>query len=65
LNKTELVAAIAADTNLSKVDAARAFDSALEHLAGALAKPKFLGHPAAFWPVVPFGINELGGFMRS
>jgi DNA-binding protein HU-beta len=38
LNKTELVAAIAADTNLTKADAARAFDSALEHLAGALAK---------------------------
>jgi DNA-binding protein HU-beta len=28
----------AADTNLTKADAARAFDSALEHLAGALAK---------------------------
>jgi DNA-binding protein HU-beta len=38
LNKTELIAAIAADTNLTKADAARAFDSALEHLAGALAK---------------------------
>jgi len=38
LNKTELVAAIAADTNLSKADAARVFDSALEHLTGALAK---------------------------
>ena len=38
MNKTELIAAIAADTNLSKADAARAFDSALEHLAGALAK---------------------------
>ena len=38
MNKTELVAAIAADTNLSKADAARAFDSALEHLTAALAK---------------------------
>jgi DNA-binding protein HU-beta len=38
LNKTELIAAIAADTNLTKADAARAFDSALEHLADALAK---------------------------
>ena len=38
MNKTELIAAIAADTNLTKADAARAFDSALEHLAGALAK---------------------------
>jgi DNA-binding protein HU-beta len=38
LNKTELIAAIAADTNLTKVDAARAFDSALRHLADALAK---------------------------
>ena len=28
----------AADTNLTKADAARAFDSALEHLAGTLAK---------------------------
>ena len=38
MNKTELIAAIAADPNLTKADAARAFDSALEHLAGALAK---------------------------
>lgn len=38
MNKTELIAAIAADTNLTKADAARAFDSALEHLAGALVK---------------------------
>ena len=38
MNKTELIAAIAADTNLTKADAARAFDSALEHLGGALAK---------------------------
>ena len=38
MNKTELIAAIAADTNLTKADAARAFDSALEHLADALAK---------------------------
>lgn len=38
MNKTELIAAIAADTNLTKADAARAFDSALGHLAGALAK---------------------------
>jgi len=30
--------AIAADTNLTKADAARALDSALENLAGALAK---------------------------
>ncbi|MGO4396262.1 HU family DNA-binding protein [Variovorax sp. M-6] len=38
MNKTELIAAIAADTNLSKADAARAFDSALGHLASALTK---------------------------
>ncbi|MDM0071722.1 HU family DNA-binding protein [Variovorax sp. J31P207] len=38
MNKTELIAAIAADTNLTKADAARAFDSALENLAGTLAK---------------------------
>jgi DNA-binding protein HU-beta len=38
MNKTDLVAAIAADTHLTKADAARAFDAALEHLAGALAK---------------------------
>jgi DNA-binding protein HU-beta len=38
MNKTELIAAIAADTNLTKVDAARAFDSALEHLVNSLAK---------------------------
>ena len=38
MNKTELIAAIAADTNLTKSDAARALDSALEHLASALAK---------------------------
>jgi DNA-binding protein HU-beta len=38
LNKTELIAAIAADTNLSKTDAGRAFDSALENLSRALAR---------------------------
>jgi DNA-binding protein HU-beta len=38
LNKTELIAAIAADTNLTKADAGRALESALEHLVGALAK---------------------------
>jgi DNA-binding protein HU-beta len=37
LNKTELIAAIAAETNLSKTDAGRAFDSALENLSRALA----------------------------
>ena len=48
MNKTELIAAIAADTNLTKADAARAFDSALEQLAGALAKGKSV-------PLVGFG----------
>jgi DNA-binding protein HU-beta len=38
LNKTDLIAAIAEDTNLSKADAGRAFDSALEHLSGALVR---------------------------
>ncbi|CAN7373931.1 HU family DNA-binding protein [Variovorax sp. LjRoot178] len=38
MNKAELVAAIAADTNLSKADAGRALDSALEQLATALSK---------------------------
>jgi DNA-binding protein HU-beta len=38
VNKTELVSAIAADTDLSKADAARAFDSALKHVSDALAK---------------------------
>jgi DNA-binding protein HU-beta len=47
LNKTELVAAIA-DSNLSKVDAARAFDSALEHLTGALAKGEAV-QPDRLW----------------
>ncbi|BEP60289.1 MULTISPECIES: HU family DNA-binding protein [Variovorax] len=38
MNKTELIAAIAEDTNLSKADAGRAFDSALEHLSRALVR---------------------------
>jgi DNA-binding protein HU-beta len=38
LNKTELIAAIAEDTNLSKADAGRAFESALENLSRALAR---------------------------
>ena len=38
LTKTELVAAIAADTNLSKADAGRVLDSALENLTRALAR---------------------------
>lgn len=38
MNKTELIAAIAADTNLSKADAARALDSTLENLARALER---------------------------
>jgi DNA-binding protein HU-beta len=37
LNKTELIAAIAADTQLSKADAGRVLDSALENLTRALA----------------------------
>ena len=37
MNKTELIAAIAADTGLSKADATRAFDSALDNLSRALA----------------------------
>jgi len=38
LNKTELIGAIAADTNLTKADASRALESALEHLVRVLAK---------------------------
>ncbi|MDP9912319.1 DNA-binding protein HU-beta [Variovorax boronicumulans] len=38
MNKTDLVAAIAADTNLSKIDAARALDSVIENLSRALAR---------------------------
>jgi DNA-binding protein HU-beta len=38
LTKTELIAAIAADTNLSKADAGRILDSALENLSRALAR---------------------------
>ena len=38
MNKTELIAAIAEDTNLSKADAGRAFDSALEQLSRALVR---------------------------
>ncbi len=38
MNKTELIAAIAEDTNLSKADAGRAFESALENLSRALAR---------------------------
>jgi DNA-binding protein HU-beta len=37
LNKTELIAAIATDTNLSKADAGRALDAAIENLSRALA----------------------------
>ncbi|MDM0022712.1 HU family DNA-binding protein [Variovorax saccharolyticus] len=38
MNKTELVAAIAANTNLSKADAMRAIECALEHMSETLAK---------------------------
>ena len=38
MNKTELIAAIAEDANLSKADAGRAFDSALEQLSRALVR---------------------------
>lgn len=38
MNKTELIAAIAADANLSKADASRALDSTLENLSRALAR---------------------------
>lgn len=38
MNKTELIAAIAADTELSKADAGRVLDSALDNLAQALAR---------------------------
>jgi DNA-binding protein HU-beta len=38
LNKTELIAAIAAETNLSKTDASRALDSVLENLSQALVR---------------------------
>ena len=38
MNKTELIAAIAEDTNISKADDGRAFDSALEQLSRALVR---------------------------
>ncbi|MCU7369510.1 HU family DNA-binding protein [Paucibacter sp. O1-1] len=38
MNKTELIASIAADTKLSKADASRALDSVLENLSQALAR---------------------------
>ncbi|MNV31667.1 HU family DNA-binding protein [Variovorax sp. 38R] len=38
MNKTDLVAAIAADTDLSKIDAARALDSVIDNLSRALAR---------------------------
>ncbi|KQX87553.1 DNA-binding protein HU [compost metagenome] len=38
MNKTDLVAAVAADTNLSKIDVARALDSVLDNLSRALAR---------------------------
>ena len=38
MNKTELIAAIAADTALSKADAGRVLDSALENLTRTLAR---------------------------
>ena len=38
MNKTELIAAIAADTNISKTDTARVVDAALEQLTSALAR---------------------------
>lgn len=36
MNKTELIAAVAAETDLSKTDASRALDSVLENLSKAL-----------------------------
>ncbi|WP_432727521.1 HU family DNA-binding protein [Variovorax sp. W6] len=38
MNKTELIAAIAADTNFGKADAGRVLDSALENLSRALVR---------------------------
>ncbi|MGJ7606984.1 HU family DNA-binding protein [Variovorax sp. LT1R20] len=38
MNKAELIAAIAADTNLSKADATRALESTLKNLSDALAR---------------------------
>ncbi|WP_084360914.1 HU family DNA-binding protein [Hydrogenophaga palleronii] len=38
MNKTELIAAIAADTSLSKVDASRALEALLENVSQALAR---------------------------
>lgn len=38
LTKTELIAAIAAETALSKTDASRALDSVLENLSQAMAR---------------------------
>lgn len=37
MNKTELIGAIAAKANLTKVDAKNALDAAIEAIAGALA----------------------------
>ena len=37
MNKTDLIAAIANDTQLSKADAARALDAAIDNLSRALA----------------------------
>lgn len=38
MNKTELIAAIAAETDLSKSDVSRALDSVLENLTQSLAR---------------------------
>lgn len=38
MNKTELIAAIAADTSISKTDAGRVLESALENLTRVLAR---------------------------
>lgn len=37
MTKTDLIAAIATDTSLSKADATRALESALEHISRAIA----------------------------
>jgi hypothetical protein len=66
LNKTELIAAIAADTNLTKADAARAFDSALEHLASCQCRGRRIGQQdgtnrvgdSRSWSSLPSGLRQ-------
>lgn len=54
MNKTELVAAVAVNTNLSKADAARALDCALEYMTDALIK----GEPVQLLGFGSFAISK-------